>query len=181
MGFTVMSWNGASFDDYGFFSTPGQTSINNIEFIDASGNGTLDIVVTTAGEGIVYFSNDTDLIETTTTTTTTIVPGNGRDFFPQIDLESQSGARNSLDNVRLVQESLAQAIGQLGAEQSRLLLAYEVIKTENQNVLDAGARIDDADIAVVSSQYANNRIRIQAAASILSQANQNGRQVLDLL
>lgn len=181
-GLEVFSFNGSNFSSQGTYTLSGGTgTVRSIGFVDTDNDGDDDIVMASDGNKINVFTNNTNAITTTTTTTTTTVPGDGRDFFPQIDLASQSAARTALDNVRLVQTSLAQAIGQLGAEQSRLFSAYQVIQTESLNVLDAGARIDNADIADVSAQNLGDQIRMQAAASISSQANQNGRLVLDFL
>lgn len=181
-GFNIFSFNGTSFDHEGRFETSSPlTEITDLAVVDMNGDGTQDIVLGTNGGGMQYFANNTDVITTTTTTTTTTNTVDGQAIFPDIDISTQESARQTLDQMRDIQEKLAISIGQLGAEQSRLFAAYNVISTKVTNVLEAGARIDDADIAPATAQSASSQIRVQAASSLVGQANQSPRLLLGLL
>jgi flagellin len=55
------------------------------------------------------------------------------------------------------------------------------MKTEQLNVEAANSTIKDLDIATASTELSKNQILVQAATSMLSQANSSQQTVLTLL
>jgi flagellin len=69
----------------------------------------------------------------------------------------------------------------LGAAQSRLELAATTLQVEFENLGAAISRIRDVDVAEESTAYAKYNILVQSGTSMLAQANQTPRTVLQLL
>lgn len=80
------------------------------------------------------------------------------------------------------------AIGQIntaratfGANQNQLEHAYNNLSTYGENLQSAESRIRDVDMAQEMMEFTKNNILVQAAQSMLSQANQQPQGVLQLL
>lgn len=71
--------------------------------------------------------------------------------------------------------------GQIGAFQSRLNTAINVLSPTRENYLTASSRIKDADIAAESSTLIREQIKQSAAAAVLAQANLQPDIALSLL
>ncbi len=69
----------------------------------------------------------------------------------------------------------------LGAVQNRLQTVSQTLQTTDENFSAANSRIRDTDIAEESSRLARNNVLLQAATSVLSQANQQQQLALKLL
>jgi len=69
----------------------------------------------------------------------------------------------------------------LGAKQNRLEHTINNLKVTSENVTSAESRIRDTDMASEMSAYTKNNVLVQAATSMLAQANQSGSSVLSLL
>ncbi|MBD3762784.1 flagellin [Sphingomonadaceae bacterium G21617-S1] len=69
----------------------------------------------------------------------------------------------------------------LGATQSRLDAAVNVLTANVNNLSEARSRIEDADFSVESTALAKAGILTQASTAMLAQANQSGQSVLSLL
>lgn len=69
----------------------------------------------------------------------------------------------------------------LGAFQNRLQSTSQNIANSVENFAAANSRIRDTDLAVESSELAKNNILLQAATSVLGQANQQQQLALKLL
>ena len=69
----------------------------------------------------------------------------------------------------------------LGATQSRLDAAVNVLTANVNNLSEARSRIEDADFSAESTALAKSQILSQASTAMLAQANQNGQSVLSLL
>lgn len=84
--------------------------------------------------------------------------------------------------------AISQAIGKvssyramLGAKQNRLEHTINNLKVTSENVTSAESRIRDTDMASEMAAYTKNNVLVQAATSMLAQANQSGSSVLSLL
>ena len=80
--------------------------------------------------------------------------------------------------------ALAKALDQattIGAIQARLEYTASNLTTESENVQAAESTIRDADMAKEMTNYTKNNVLLQAAQSMLAQANQNSSAVLSLL
>ena len=78
-------------------------------------------------------------------------------------------------------EKIADARAENGAEQNRLLMVDELLSMNMTNLEAANGRIMDADIALESTRFAQLNVRVQAAASMVAQANQLSNITLTLL
>ncbi len=92
--------------------------------------------------------------------------------------ENANAAINVLDNA--LQKALDQQTT-IGAVQSRLEYTSSNLTTASENVTASESTIRDADMAKEMTEYTKNNVLLQAAQSMLSQANQNSSAVLSLL
>ena len=97
----------------------------------------------------------------------------------QIGTQKQANAAiNALDNA--VQKALDQQTT-IGAVQSRLSYTSSNLTTASENVQSSESTIRDADMAKEMTEYTKNNVLLQAAQSMLAQANQSSSSVLSLL
>ena len=89
-----------------------------------------------------------------------------------------NAAINVLDNA--IQKALDQQTT-IGAVESRLEYTASNLTTASENVTSAESTIRDADMAKEMTEYTKNNVLMQAAQSMLAQANQNSSNVLSLL
>lgn len=83
-----------------------------------------------------------------------------------------------LDNA--VQKALDQQTT-IGSVESRLEYTASNLTTASENVQASESTIRDADMAKEMTEYTKNNVLLQAAQSMLAQANQNSSSVLSLL
>ena len=97
----------------------------------------------------------------------------------QVGNQAQANAAiNVLDN------AISKALDQqttLGAAQSRLEYTQSNLTTASENVTSAESTIRDADMAKEMTEYTKNNVLMQAAQSMLAQANQSSSNALSLL
>jgi len=97
----------------------------------------------------------------------------------QIGNQQQANAAiNVLDNA--VQKALDQQTT-IGSIESRLEYTSSNLTTSSENVQASESTIRDADMAKEMTNYTRNNVLLQAAQSMLAQANQNSSAVLSLL
>jgi flagellin len=92
--------------------------------------------------------------------------------------QQATAAINVLDTA--IQKALDQQTT-IGAVQSRLEYTSTNLVTAIENVEASESVIRDADMAQAMTEYTKNNVLLQAAQSMLAQANQNSIQVLSLL
>jgi flagellin len=92
--------------------------------------------------------------------------------------EKANAAINVLDNA--VQKAVEQQTT-IGSIESRLEYTATNLTTASENVQASESTIRDADMAKEMTEYTKNNVLLQAAQSMLSQANQNSSAVLSLL
>ena len=92
--------------------------------------------------------------------------------------EYASAAINVLDTA--VQKALDQQTT-IGSVESRLEYTSTNLTTASENVQSSESTIRDADMAKEMTNYTKNNVLLQAAQSMLAQANQNSSAVLSLL
>ena len=86
--------------------------------------------------------------------------------------------------IRVIDGALDYALGwatQVGAYLQRLDYTDSNVVTMNENTQAAESAIRDADMAKEMTEYTKNNVLLQAAQSMLAQANQNSSAVLSLL
>ena len=89
-----------------------------------------------------------------------------------------NAAINVLDNA--IQKALDQQTT-IGSVESRLEYTSSNLTTASENVQASESTIRDADMAKEMMQYTKNNVLLQAAQSMLAQANQSSSNVLSLL
>ena len=92
--------------------------------------------------------------------------------------DQANAAINVLDAA--IQKALDQQTT-IGAIQSRLEYTQSNLTTASENVTAAESTIRDADMAKEMTEYTKNNVLMQAAQSMLAQANQSSSNVLSLL
>ena len=92
--------------------------------------------------------------------------------------KNANAAINVLDNA--LQKALDQQTT-IGAIESRLEYTSTNLTTSSQNVQASESTIRDADMAKEMTNYTKNNVLLQAAQSMLAQANQSSSSVLSLL
>lgn len=123
-------------------------------------------------------STDGDLISLTAVNLTTGTTGLNLDG---LDLLNAANARTALDRIDAAVETVNNALGSIGAAQSRFDFASANVATMLQNTQAAESTIRDADMAAEMTSFTKNNILQQAAQSMLSQANQGTQGILQLL
>ena len=92
--------------------------------------------------------------------------------------EKANAAINVLDTA--IQKALDQQTT-IGSIESRLEYTASNLTTASENVTSSESTIRDADMAKEMTEYTKNNVLMQAAQSMLAQANQNSSNVLSLL
>lgn len=134
---------------------------------DFNGDGVLDLVSSD------YTSN-----------TLSILLGQTRDGIAPIlpfSLRTIADARQAISLLADKRDILATQRGLIGAHQSRLEVATNVLATSGQNFITAASRIRDADLADETSKLVRLQILQRAGAAVLAQANQQPALVTKLL
>ena len=98
-----------------------------------------------------------------------------------VDITTQAGSWDALQNIDSAISKVSSARGQLGAIQTRFEKAVENIDIQSENVTAARGRIIDADFASETAALSRAQILQQAGTAMVSQANQLPQQVLSLL
>ncbi len=132
---------------------------------DTNNDGVLDIVGSITAGVKVFLGTATD----------------GTSPINPFSLKTIADAKQALTQFKNKSNLLSIQRGEIGAYQSRLSTANNVISSAKENVETAESRIRDADIAEESSKLVRNRILQQASSSILAQANLQPELALRLL
>ena len=104
--------------------------------------------------------------------------GNNGDTVSVGTREKANAAINTFDSA--IQKALDQQTT-IGAAMSRLEYTQSNLTTASENVTAAESTIRDADMAKEMTEYTKNNVLMQAAQSMLSQANQSSSNALSLL
>jgi flagellin-like hook-associated protein FlgL len=134
---------------------------------DFNGDGVLDLVTADYGSD-----------------TTSVLLGATKDGVAPLlpfSLQTLADARQALPVFKRKREQLAEQRGKIGAFQSRIDVARNVLEVSSENFRAAESRIRDADIAEESSRLVRLNILQQAASAILAQANQQPALARQLL
>ena len=86
--------------------------------------------------------------------------------------------------INAIENAISKALDQqttIGAVEARLEYTSSNLTTSSENVQAAESTIRDADMAKEMTNYTKNNVLLQAAQSMLAQANQNASAVLSLL
>jgi flagellin len=99
----------------------------------------------------------------------------------RLDVSTQRSARESINVVSDAINQLSAVRAKIGAYANRLEHTIANLETTDENLTSAYSRIMDVDVAEETTEYTNVQILVQAATSVLAQANERPQQVLQLL
>ena len=98
-----------------------------------------------------------------------------------LDMATELGARESIAKVSSAIEEISSIRTRIGAYQNRLEHTSASLDVTHQNMTAAESRIMDLDMADEMVDYTTNQVLVQASTSMLSQANSQPEQALQLL
>lgn len=99
----------------------------------------------------------------------------------ELNVATKESSQESLSFIDDGLAFISSARAQLGALQNRLQTTSESLATAEENFAAANSRIRDTDIAAESTNLAKNNILMNAATSVLAQANTQQQLALKLL
>jgi flagellin len=139
-------------------------------------NGTLEFTVTAGSGTIQTGANKGETLE--------IQIGNMKASALGVDGEdvlNRANASDALDVLDTAINTVSTQRAQLGAYQNRLDHKINNLDTTSENLAAAESRIRDIDMAAEMTQFTQTSILVQAATSMLAQANAAPQNVLSLL
>jgi flagellin len=98
-----------------------------------------------------------------------------------ISVDTQENAESAIDAVTSAINTVSTQRANLGAYQNRLEHKINNLDTSSENLQAAESRIRDVDMASEMVEFTKNNILLQAAQSMLAQANAQPQGVLQLL
>ena len=99
----------------------------------------------------------------------------------KINVETTTDAFKAMASIDAAIERVSTYRATLGAAQNRLEHTVNNLKVTSENITSAESRIRDTDMADEITAYTKNNILLQAAQSMLSQANSMPQGVLSML
>ena len=98
-----------------------------------------------------------------------------------ISVQTQDKANAAINSIDSALQKALDEQANSGAVQTRLRYTASNLTTQSENVQNSESTIRDADMAKEMTEYTKNNVLLQAAQSMLAQANQNSSAVLSLL
>lgn len=98
-----------------------------------------------------------------------------------IDMRTEEDARNSLEKIAKAIEYVSTSRSRLGAYQNRLESTVASLAETVENLEGSYSTIKDVDMAEEMVDYTKLQVLVQAGTSMLSQANEQPQQALQLL
>lgn len=98
-----------------------------------------------------------------------------------VNVKNQDGAERAIDQIDYAVAQVSAVRAKLGAYQNRLEHTMNNLDEANLNTTEALSRINDTDMAKEMTEYTQKNVLVQAATSMLAQANEKPQQILSLL
>ena len=98
-----------------------------------------------------------------------------------LSVQTQDRANAAINTIDSALQKALDEQANIGAVQTRLAYTSSNLSTASENVQNSESTIRDADMAKEMTNYTKNNVLLQAAQSMLAQANQNSSAVLSLL
>ncbi|SFB09440.1 flagellin [Acetitomaculum ruminis DSM 5522] len=98
-----------------------------------------------------------------------------------LNYKSTIGCTKALDKLDKAIEKISETRSRLGACENRLEHAIANLNSMGENMTAAVSRIEDVDMAEEMTEYTSKNVLVQAATSVLSQANDLPETALQLL
>ena len=153
---------------------------NGIKLLDGTKDSiTLQIGAnSTAGENAVTIEN---VFKDTKSATLNVNNSNYKNAFTGGNADQITDAQAYLSNISAALTTISTQRSNIGAYQSRLNSAIDTLTVNIENLSAARSTIQDADVAVESSNYIKNQILQQSTTAMLSAANQAPSIALSLI
>ena len=101
--------------------------------------------------------------------------------YPRVGTTTTTYANRAITAIKSAIDTVSSYRAKLGAAQNRLEHTISNLEVTSENITAAESRIRDTDMADEITNYTKNNILLQAAQSMLSQANAAPQGVLSLL
>lgn len=101
--------------------------------------------------------------------------------FDGIDVRTQKGAQFAIDKAKMALEQISRARSKIGAYQNRLESVVSNLDQTMENLTQAYSTIKDLDMADEMVEYTKLQVLVQAGTNMLTQANEQPQQALQLL
>jgi flagellin len=98
-----------------------------------------------------------------------------------LSVSTEDDATAAIDKVANAINQLSTVRSKIGAYANRLEHTISNLDSADENLTESYAQIMDTDMAEEMTTYANNQVLVQAATSVLAQANERTQMVLQLL
>lgn len=98
-----------------------------------------------------------------------------------LNISTQKNANAAINVLDLALQKCLNQQTKIGSVESRLEYTSANLTTASENTQSSMSTIQDADMAAEMTAYTKNNVLLQAAQSMLAQANQNSSSVLSLL
>lgn len=98
-----------------------------------------------------------------------------------LDVGTMAGAQNAIDRITRALSYVSSTRSRIGAYTNRVEHSISYLAASTENLTAAMSRIQDTDMAEEMTNYASQQILVQAATSMLAQANQAPQQALQLI
>ena len=153
---------------------------NGIKLLDGTKNSiTLQIGAnSTAATNAVTIEN---VFKDTKSATLNVDNSNYKNAFTGGNADQITDAQAYLSNISAALTTISTQRSNIGAYQSRLNSAIDTLTVNIENLSAARSTIQDADVAVESSNYIKNQILQQSTTAMLSAANQAPSIALSLI
>lgn len=102
-------------------------------------------------------------------------------FTDDLASGSVKAANKAIETVKAAINTVSSLRAEFGAAQNRLEHTINSLQVSSENITAAESRIRDTDMADEITKYTKNNILLQAAQSMLSQANATPQGVLSML
>ena len=102
-------------------------------------------------------------------------------YMDDLDLTTVTGADRGIATCDYAIDRINSLRAKIGAYDNRLEHTIHALDQESENMTSALSRIRDADMAKEMTEYTSGNVLVQAATSVLSQANDQPESVLQLL
>lgn len=91
------------------------------------------------------------------------------------------GASKAIDDIKYAIDYVSRIRSTIGAQQNRLEHSAASLSATHEAMVSALSTIEDTDVAAETTDYSTQQILMQAATSVLAQANDRPSEVLQLL
>ena len=143
-------------------------------------NGKKPLSPAKAGDTLTFFIGASAVKDNAMTVAQTIMTATALKIS-QIAVSDTTVAFKAMKSVDAAIEKVSAYRATLGAAQNRLEHTVNNLKVTSENITSAESRIRDTDMADEITAYTKNNILLQAAQSMLSQANAMPQGVLSML